>query len=56
MFRLAVVASFVTLLTLKLVGILSWSWIWVFAPLWIPVAGFFALALIAGTTAALLKD
>lgn len=29
-------------ITLKLIGYLSWSWLWVLAPLWIP----FALGLI----------
>lgn len=26
------------LTTLKLTGVISWSWLWVLAPLWIPVA------------------
>ena len=33
-FGLLVVATFVALLTLKLCGILTCSWWWVFAPLW----------------------
>lgn len=23
---------------LKLVGVIEWSWIWVFSPIWIPIA------------------
>lgn len=26
------------LVTLKLIGVISWSWWWVFAPSWIPFA------------------
>lgn len=33
---------FIVFLVLKLVGVISWSWWWVTAPLWIP----FALAVI----------
>jgi sterol desaturase/sphingolipid hydroxylase (fatty acid hydroxylase superfamily) len=25
------------LLNLKLLGIISWSWLWIFAPLWVPL-------------------
>jgi hypothetical protein len=34
---------------LKLTGVVDWSWLWVFAPLWIPFAlflGFFLLFLL----------
>jgi hypothetical protein len=27
---------FVTFLVLKLCGVVKWSWLWVFAPLWLP--------------------
>lgn len=27
---------FVVFLVLKLIGVITWPWIWVFAPLWIP--------------------
>lgn len=27
---------FIVFLVLKLTGVISWSWWWVFAPLWIP--------------------
>lgn len=43
--------SFAWLLTivfiiLKLVGVISWSWVWVFAPIWIPIAYWVVLLLI----------
>ena len=28
----------IVFITLKLLGIINWSWIWVLSPLWIPVA------------------
>lgn len=31
---------------LKLTGQIAWSWVWVFAPLWIPAVVLFALAVI----------
>lgn len=36
---------FVVFLVLKLCGIISWSWWWVTAPLWIPIV--FAFIIIA---------
>lgn len=27
---------FLTFLVLKLTGVISWSWWWVFAPIWVP--------------------
>ena len=32
---------------LKLTGVIAWSWWWVLAPLWIPVATFFLVLVIA---------
>lgn len=29
---------FVVFLVLKLIGVIAWSWWWVTAPLWIPLA------------------
>ena len=29
---------FFIFLTLKLAGFIGWSWVWVFAPLWIPLS------------------
>ncbi len=38
---------FLTFLVLKLCGVITWSWWWIFAPLWIPIAvGCCALMLI----------
>jgi hypothetical protein len=33
----------VVFLVLKLTGNISWSWLWVLSPIWIPIALFFAL-------------
>ena len=35
----------IVFIILKLTGVISWSWWWVFAPLWIPVV--FVLAIVA---------
>lgn len=40
----------IVFITLKLIGTISWSWLWVLSPLWIPLAlflGFMAIVLIA---------
>ena len=37
---------FVVFLVLKLCNVIDWSWWWVTAPLWIPVALFIAVCLI----------
>jgi hypothetical protein len=40
---------FLIFLVLKLIGTISWSWWWVFAPLWIPFAlifGFLILTIV----------
>ena len=42
---------FLIFLTLKLGGwgvVATWSWWWVFAPIWIPVAFIFVIAFIVG--------
>jgi len=42
---------FIVFLVLKLCSVIDWSWWWVTAPLWIPVAlflGFFALVAVIG--------
>jgi hypothetical protein len=41
---------FIVFLVLKLCGVITWSWWWVTAPLWIP----FCLAFAVGTTMAVL--
>jgi len=33
-------------ITLKLVGIVNWSWVWVLAPIWIPLALTVAIILV----------
>ena len=45
---------FLLFLGLKLGGVIAWSWLWVTAPLWVPVVvvvGFFLVALIFGAAA-----
>lgn len=37
---------FVAFLVLKLCGVISWSWWWVFAPLWIPIALFLGFVIV----------
>lgn len=44
---------------LKLGGVISWSWLWVLSPLWIPLAialGVVVIALIGAAIAALLSS
>lgn len=35
-------------ITLKLTGVIAWSWLWVLAPLWIPLALVLAVGIIVG--------
>lgn len=35
----------IVFITLKLCAVINWSWLWVLAPLWIPVAIFILLVL-----------
>jgi hypothetical protein len=44
---------FLIFLTLKLTGHITWSWWWIFAPLWGPVAVVATVALICGIVALL---
>lgn len=37
----------IVFIVLKLTGYITWSWVWVLAPLWIPVVGFIVFAGIA---------
>lgn len=39
---------FIVFLVLKLVGVISWPWIWVFSPIWISVVISVILAVIIG--------
>ena len=41
---------FVVFLVLKLCGIIDWSWWWVFAPLWVPVAALILLVILLAIT------
>lgn len=50
---------FILFLILKLTGVITWSWIWVTAPLWIPLVlglGIFVGALIVGLLAAIVRS
>ncbi len=38
-------ALFLVFLTLKLVGVITWSWWWVTSPLWIPWAAAFGFGI-----------
>ena len=40
-------------ITLKLIGTIDWSWLWVLSPIWIPIALVFLILLIQLTIAAL---
>lgn len=42
-------------ITLKLTGYISWSWLWVLAPMWIPLAILLSFALFALTLYYILK-
>lgn len=37
----------IVFITLKLLDVISWSWVWVLLPLWIPLAIVLAILLIA---------
>ena len=39
---------FLLFLTLKLTHVIDWSWWWVTAPLWMPMAMIFGVAVVAG--------
>jgi uncharacterized protein (DUF983 family) len=40
---------------LKLANIINWSWWWVFAPLWMPLAIFIAVALVIFIVATIVR-
>lgn len=48
-------AVFIVFLVLKLIGTIDWSWWWVTAPLWGPIALCLAIAIIAFAILILLK-
>ena len=37
-------------ITLKLVGTLHWSWLWILAPIWMPVLLWLVLAILAAAS------
>ena len=43
----------IVFITLKLVGVIKWGWLWVLAPLWIPLAIFLSIVAVAVLVAAL---
>ena len=45
----------IVFITLKLTGYIAWSWWWVLAPLWVPAAIVFAIALIFFVIATILS-
>jgi hypothetical protein len=45
----------IVFITLKLTGYIAWSWWWVLAPLWAPLAVVFAIFLIVVIFAAVLS-
>lgn len=38
----------VAFIVLKLCGVITWSWLWVLSPLWIPIVLLLAILLIVG--------
>ena len=40
---------------LKLTGLITWSWVWVLAPLWIPLALILVIAFIAAIVIAVMQ-
>lgn len=46
---------FLIFMILKLCGVISWSWWWITAPIWIPIAIIFAGVIFISTVAAIHK-
>ena len=46
---------FLIFMILKLCGVISWSWWWITAPIWIPIAIIFAGVIFVFTVAAIHK-
>lgn len=42
-------------IVLKLCNVISWSWVWVLSPIWIPIAFVMILFIILGTLSLILK-
>ena len=47
---------FVVFLVLKLTHVIDWSWWWITAPLWIPLALVIVVLIIAGIISLFIKD
>lgn len=45
----------IAFIVLKLCGVISWSWIWVLAPLWIGWALIFIIAIVCAITLAIVN-
>lgn len=45
----------VVFITLKLCGVISWTWIWVLSPIWIPIVVVLTVVALAVAGKALLK-
>jgi len=41
----------IVFITLKLTGVIAWSWLWVLSPLWIPLAIVLGFLLVGGIIA-----
>lgn len=48
-------AVFIVFLVLKLTDQIDWSWWWITAPIWIPVALVLGLAIVAGLVSGIVK-
>lgn len=44
-------ALFLLFLGLRLAGVINWPWVWVFAPIWIPLALAAVILLVIGIVA-----
>ena len=38
----------IVFIVLKLLNVITWSWLWVLSPLWISILGFFLICIIVG--------
>ena len=46
----------IVFITLKLLGIINWSWLWVLSPIWIPFAIWFVLIVVILVCAIIKRD
>ena len=45
----------IAFIVLKLIGVIDWSWIWVLAPTWIPLALVLGILILAGIIYCIIK-